>query len=465
MDDQSRIAGAKNDLGPLSGWARELADTFVALASDIALVIRSDGIIDAVSQGQEDPGAIAAGDWVGRPWVETVTLDTRPKIERLLEEVRTTGRGRRREINHPAPGDQQVPVAYTAVELGRGGPVLAVGRDLRAVAVIQQRFLEAQRDLERGYWRARQADARYRLLFEVATDAVLLVSGADHSIVECNEAAAQLFAVPVEEILGRRAAFGFDDISRPALESLITAATGTSEPREVTARFICRGRRTAVAVSPLRIGGESMVMLRVRLVETEAADPGFNEAIARLVDGATDCVVVTDSSGNVTVANPAFTRLLKLDRTTSIAGHPIADWLSVPGGPWAELRERIRVRGVVRNVAAQVILQTAEVVNVNMTATLLKEGDQERIGLTIRPKHDHASPPEHLRRELEYLVARIGQSDMAELLLHAGGVVERFLAASALERAGGDRTNAAKLLGVDELRLAQILQPNPEPAG
>ena len=77
---------------------------------------------------------------MGRHWVDTVTGETRRKIELLLNEARAGGFSRSREVNHPSPSGPDIPVAYAAVQLGEGGPVLAVGRDLRAVAAIQQRF-------------------------------------------------------------------------------------------------------------------------------------------------------------------------------------------------------------------------------------------------------------------------------------------------------------------------------------
>ena len=43
-------------------------------------------------------------------------------------------------VVHGGNGAGDIPVAYTALRLGKGGPVLAVGRDLRAIAAIQQRF-------------------------------------------------------------------------------------------------------------------------------------------------------------------------------------------------------------------------------------------------------------------------------------------------------------------------------------
>ena len=156
------------DLGALAGLAPELANAFASLASDIALVIDADGVIRNVALS-DNTIARRADQWVGSHFIDTVTQDTRGKIESLLQEVQCNGVSRRREVNLPGAGDTSIPVVFAAIRLGADGPVLAVGRDMRAIAAIQQRFLDAQQELERDYWRQRQAESRYRQLFQVAT--------------------------------------------------------------------------------------------------------------------------------------------------------------------------------------------------------------------------------------------------------------------------------------------------------
>jgi hypothetical protein len=143
------------DLEVLAAWAPELADTFVALSCDIALVIDERGVVAKMAQHESQP--IAPTSWIGRTWVENVSPDSREKVEQMLADVVATGHARRREINHPdARGGATVPVAYTAARLGAQGPTLAIGHDLRAVAALQQRFVAAQEALERSYWNAHQ---------------------------------------------------------------------------------------------------------------------------------------------------------------------------------------------------------------------------------------------------------------------------------------------------------------------
>lgn len=467
MDTSNRDGGLNPDLSGLSAWAHDLAEAFVCLASDIALVVGTDGIVHEVVQAREEAVAPWANEWVGRPWAETVTGDTRGKVIKLLEEVRETGRGRRREVNHPAGGAGQIPVAYTALALGSAGPVLAVGRDLRSVAAIQHKFLEAQRDLEMGYWRAKRADARYRLLFEAATDAVLLVDGARFQIVECNEAAASLFDLPIEGIVGRAATFGFERLSRVALDELLAASLRSGAQSEIGARLMHRPGRSSVAVTPLRVDGDLFLMMRVREGDAATVGSELNEAIARLVEESTDSVVVTDSVGRVVVANQAFRRLLRLSADDAVRGRFLSDWMSVGGRTWYGFIEDVRQRRVVRHVLASVVLQTAGVVRVRVTATSLTEGDQERIGFTLHQVAVSSSDgledaAAQLQSQIDSLVFRVGGQPMPVLLRQTEKVLERFLIARALELSHGDRMRAAELLGVDSVCIERAAELQPE---
>ena len=96
------MATPSPDLAFLSEWGPELAQTFAALAGDIALVLDDNGVIRSVAQGSSATVAKSAQSWIGRSWADTVTGETRGKVELMLKEVSATGLARRREINHPA---------------------------------------------------------------------------------------------------------------------------------------------------------------------------------------------------------------------------------------------------------------------------------------------------------------------------------------------------------------------------
>ena len=406
----SHAPGDRPDLAALSEWAPELARTFVSLASDIALVIDGGGVIRNVAQGGADPIAPGAYQWVGRAWIDTVSGETRPKIENLLKEVTTTGIARRREVNHPLTADNSIPVAYTAIRLGVNGPVLAVGRDLRTIAAIQKRYVESQQEIERGYWQARQAEARYQLLFQVATDAVIVVDSETLQIVEANAAASTMLQASVGELQGRHASAGFEHHSRGAVNELLGNARTTGQSGEIRARLLGTQTSTSVVATPFRADDTMRLLVRLRAIDSGSTSGTFNQTLARLVDGASDGVVVTDSSGRIQIANPAFVALVGVNSEADAKGRPLMNWMSLTDQPLAALVATVRRDGIARRIESWIKNGVSGPMQVDISAAMLTEGDQECIGFTIRP----------IPRSPAQAAADGRSADALSLVLHAG---------------------------------------------
>lgn len=441
------------NLGVLSEWAPELAHTFVSLSSDIALVLDDQGVIQNVVQGGSEPLAPTAHEWVGRPWVETVTGETRAKVELLLNEVGTTGLARKREINYPSHSGANIAVAYTAIRLGENGPVLAVGRDLRSITAIQQRFLDAQQEMERGYWRVRQAEARYRLLFQVATDAVLVVDAHTLQILEANQAASQLFDLSLDRVVGRPVDFGFESHSRGAVNELLAAARASGQPAEIRARLAGKVTATSVVATPFRADDAMRLLVRVRTMDMPGSSADLSSTLARLVDGTSDGVVVTDSSGRILVANPAFLRLVQMSTEAAVKGRPLMDWIGVSDHQLAALLLQVRRLGITSRIASRLMSADAQLSDVEISAALLTEGDQECIGFTIHQVAPRPAPAgsslERLCSAIEQLTTRIGSAQLPELLRETALLAQQHFMRSALEQSANDTSVAASLLGVD----------------
>jgi PAS domain-containing protein len=85
---------------------------------------------------------------------------------------------------------------YSVVQLGTDGPLVAIGRDMRSLAGLQQRLVDAQHALERDYWRLRSVETRFRLLFDMASEAIVVVDAGTARILEANPAALEFFGLP-----------------------------------------------------------------------------------------------------------------------------------------------------------------------------------------------------------------------------------------------------------------------------
>jgi transcriptional regulator PpsR len=403
---------------------------------------------------------------VGRPWVDTVTAPTRRKIERLLREVAVSGVSGRCEVSHLLPSGEDVPVAYSAVRLGHSGPVLVAGRDLRAIAAIQQRFVKAQQQMERDYWKRREAESRYRRLFHVATDAVLVVDGPTLRILEGNTAAAERLGLPSDALAGRDVLAAFDAASRPVVGTLCAEARATGRSAEFRAWLTDRVAAVDVAATPFRTGDADLLQLRLRTIaQAAAAGPDGEDGTARLVDfveRTPDGVVITDTGGRVLNANAAFAALCGLPDATAAEGRPIDAWLDAglraaqPGG--ASVLDEVRRCGFVQRVRGRLVTGSGADVPIELSATMLADQDDLAcIGFSLRRADTDASLPDswalRARLETRALLSRVGELPLSTLLEHAAALAERHFVARALELAQGDRDRAARMLGLERSAL------------
>lgn len=426
------------DLSALSPRAAEVASAFVSLNNDIAVVIDADGVVTDAAQNPEAPVAATADRWVGRPWVESVAGETRRKIDLSLTDDGLTRIARRREVDMASPDGDTIPIAYTALRQGSHGPVLAMGRDLRAVGAIQQRFVETRHETERGYWRARQAESRGRLLFEVASDAVLTVDGQTLCIVEANRVATALLRAGYEPLAGRLVSRQFDAGSAAAVVELLNSVQASDGVAEIYARLNTTQAAVAVLATPVRSAAGVRLLLRVRCIEAAAMSAaiipsgGIPGTFARPVECAEDGVIVTDSSGRVQLVNAAFLRLVHAAAEPDVCGRPLADWLGRIATDMPALIAEVRGNGLTRLVQSRLCRADGTGLDVDVVGRLLIEGDQECFGFTVRALDAGrallpSSAAAELARAIEGLGALIGEVPLAGLLRQAEALARDFL--------------------------------------
>ncbi len=367
--------------GSLGAFAPELAEAFVTVSSDIALVVDLDGTIRSVAVGADSPTPTAAS-WVGRSWVDTVTEQTRRKIVRMLDEVTVTGVARRCEVSHLLPSGAGVPIAYSAVRLGPTGPVVAAGRDLRAIAAIQQRFVQGQQQMERELWKRRESESRYRLLFQVSTDPVLIVDAATLKIVEVNPAAAERLSETPVALAGRELSRLFEPAAWPQVAALVEVARGGGRTDEVRAALAGATGTVEVVASRFPSGDQTLLRVRMRTAPEHAPQAVGPQANALSdADPHAPAIAITDTAGRVLMTNAPFTAMVGLDLGAMTEEHSLGEWLS----DWPAILADVRRNGFMQQVPAQLTRTSGEASAVTVSCALLSTGEDERLGFTLRP--------------------------------------------------------------------------------
>ena len=104
--------------GPLSAG---VAASLLAAVGDVTFILSRDGTILDVAVSQGDLANHGFADWVGEAWIDTMTIESRPKVAEMLADATTAAPPRWRQVNHPAAGGD-VPVRYLVMALGEQRP-------------------------------------------------------------------------------------------------------------------------------------------------------------------------------------------------------------------------------------------------------------------------------------------------------------------------------------------------------
>jgi transcriptional regulator PpsR len=385
---------------------------------------------------------------IGRPWVETVTGESRHKVKEMLA---GDGAGRWRQVTQSGDGEE-FPVRYIAFPAGSTGDMIAVGRDERASAVLQQRLLQVQQSLERDYLSLRQAEARYRLLFEMTAEPMVIVEADTRRVREINPAAAALFgsdgsaaghgitALFAEAERERLVAF-LGAAAAGAAVSAITLVTGSGAAADVTAR-------------PFRQSGTAYLLLRV----AGAAAAGDRDVadLTTIIERMPDAFVLADRKLNICAANAALVEMVHAASVDQLRGRPLGDFLGRPGIDLDLIVAQLAENDVARNVAT--ILRGLDGGREEVEVSAVRagaSGDHYGFSLRVVARRLRDLPPgdRGLPRSVEQLTELIGRMPLKDIVRESTDLIERQCIEAALAYTSNNRASAAEILGLSRQSL------------
>jgi transcriptional regulator PpsR len=443
----------------LGGLAQETVAEIVTASSDVALVIDRDGVIRDLSVGSMDLVSRGLGEWIHQPWSETVTEESRVKVEALLRDARDGVAPRWREMNHPGRGDgDTLPVRYFAVAVGQDGRVIVIGRDLQATAALQQRLLRVQQSLERDYLRLRQAESRYRLLFHSAGEPVLIVDAGTRRVREANPAAARLIGQAEGALEGQTFASLLDKESVAIAQGAFASASSSSTAPAVTVRLAHGGQ---VQMSACLFRQDRSACLLVRLADENATPERADGArdLIEVLEGIPDAFVVADADLRILASNPAFADLVQLVTRDEARGQPLERFLGRPQIDLRILITQLKEHGAARNFQTVIRNRFDDPEEVEVSAVMVP-GATPLFGFSIRviarrmqaviePIEDGLPAA----RSVEQLTQLIGRAPMKDIVRESTDVIERLCIEAALKLTSNNRAAAADMLGLSRQSL------------
>jgi transcriptional regulator PpsR len=456
-DTALQFSAPESSLGDLEA---DVAARLIATAADVALIVDPDGTIHDIALGSEGSDIEGARSWVGQPWTETVTAESRAKVQHLLNEAKQAAPPRWREINHSAAGEGSIPIRYAAMQAGRNGRIIAIGRDLRAIAAAQQRLVGYQQSMEREYARLRHAETRYRLLFQISAEAVLIVDAGTAHVVDANPAAGELLGETEKRIVGRTFLDLFTADTRQTVEGVLATARAVGRGEAVEAVLTWTGQPISVAATLFR--QEKTVHFLVRLHPVPAARNDLHlqaseSRVLRVMENLPDGFVVTDPERRILTVNASFLEMTQLASEDQAHGQSLDRWLGRPGVDTQILAKTLKDQGSVNNYATVLHTELGTTEEVEISAVSVEQAEEPCLGFVVRAIGRRVATDFRARQELpqsvEQLTELVGRVPLKDLVRDTTDIIERMCVEAALELTGDNRASAAQMLGLSRQSL------------
>jgi transcriptional regulator PpsR len=421
-------------------------------AGDFILAIDDQHVVRDISANILDHSF--AVQWIGQKWVDTVTTESRPKIDQLLDPHHPS-RALWRQVNHAHEGDD-VPVSYKLIRPESGGWALAVGRDLRALSALQQRLLKTQQSMERDYLHLRQTETRYRLLFDNIAYPVLIADGDSHVVQQANHAAHALLDVAPGALEGKGLLSLFDVDQRSAVIAYFGAVAVNSAVAPVNVALAGRSDMVKLSATAFRQSGRQYWLVNIDDGTHQMPVRRSDHYILEVIEKMPDAFVLADEKQAIIAANRAFAELVQAGSVEQLLGTSLNRFIGRPDVDLGLLRKQLRDHQYVRNFGSLVHDLGGGEEPVEISALML-DRDPPLYGYSLRSvgrrERDLPATGREFPRSVEQLTELVGRKTLKEIVRESTDLIERMCIEAALVHTADNRASAAEILGLSRQSL------------
>lgn len=421
-------------------------------AGDFLLAIDEHHVVRDISVNVRDHGF--AAQWIGQKWIDTVTIESQPKIAQLLDPQHPS-RQLWRQVNHPHDGDD-LPVSYKLIRPATSGWALAIGRDLRAVSALQQRLLKTQQSMERDYLHLRQTETRYRLLFDNIAYPVLIVDGDSHCVQQANHAAHALVDAAPGALEGKPLLSLFDPAQHSAVIAYFGAVAVNNAVPPVAVQMSGRSDMIKMSASAFRQSGRQFWLINIDDGSHRAPVRRADHDVLEVIEKMPDAFVLADEKHTIVAANRAFAELVQAGSVEQLLGTPLGRFIGRPDVDLSLLRKQLRDHQYVRNFSSIIQDLGGGEEPVEISALML-ERDQPLFGYSLRSvgrrERDLPGAGKEFPRSVEQLTELVGRKTLKEIVRESTDLIERMCIEAALIHTADNRASAAEILGLSRQSL------------
>jgi transcriptional regulator PpsR len=432
-------------------------------ASDIAVYLDADGVIQGLSVNPENPSFGRIDHWVGRAFKDFLTMESQAKFDdRVTKIVKSVdGVVRSMELNHQDNAKWEFPVRYTLHRVGDNGDLLLFGRDMQPLAEVQQRLVQEQFARERDQQVLRSEQTLFRVVLEQSETPFIIVEPEKARIRNINSAAATLMGSKPDTLSGNVLSQTFEGRRRGEFMEALQSAANAESDRTVEAVARRNGRVLSLRPKFFRAAGELLLLCAIEQTgDRDVTGPEFAHSLVSLYAASTDGIVLIDGKGYVREANEAFLVMVDAMQLREVQDQSLSEFLARGSVDLKLMLDSAAKKGPLRHYSAHINSAVGNRTPVDISISKLRQrGGDVGFGLIIRDTSSNQLPEvddknvmvsEEAMRNVMDLV---GTASLKDLVSATSDVVEKMCIETAVKITNNNRVAAAEMLGLSRQSL------------
>jgi transcriptional regulator PpsR len=428
-------------------------------SADISIVLDDSGSIQNIYSDNKYLAKQISDDLIGKKWLEVVEPDSRTKVQRLLDDANPDTISKFRQIN--MIGNERniaLPMMCASIKTSSSKKIIVIGRDITEVSRLQQNLVSAQKEISQNYLQISQLEERFRSIFEIGTESIVIVQADDeYPIVEMNRNAIKQLLLAKNNCIGKSLLSLIPAKEIIKVINFLKGVQDTDEP-SILKTLLSNGEATQISATSFINSGIPYLLLNLKPLDLARvsslidADSLTVEAIENNPYG----FVVCTPEGLILKANKAFNKLSSTKGEQDLIGTNIRNYLGPETADFDLMMQSLQGKASSQSCVSSITNATSSIKLVDISAVSVAQ-PRACIGMIFRQvdsrQNKGARIDKKLVRSSQELSMLVGKVPLKDILAETTDLIEQLCIKAALNLTQDNRVSASEILGLSRQSL------------
>ena len=447
------------DSSKLNALDINLAAELLAYSVDLVLIVDRSGVIEKCINGSK-PISSNTSSLIGKKWLDTVAIDSQPKVNALLKTSEDPDEQKWRQVNQEIDGSASFPIQFSTIFFAKQNKLIAIGKDLSNISSLQQKLVESQQEIERDYANLHTIQNRYLQLFNSIDQAYLIVDSQTLKILELNKSAGFLVG-DLKRAQGKPFINLFPARDHEAIQDYLLESKSGILQSSIQTSLENLKENVEISSTLLREGNQNVCLVSIKPKSPAAHLGSANEQallLSQALEDFQDGFIVCSTNGVILTSNNTFVSMSQSTQRDAILGKSFEIWLGRASIDLKIILGTVREYGSIKDYASTITADDgSSPLDVRISAVGFNSGKLSLVAIGIHPisktSQQPTDKPENLGKNAKELTQLVGKVPLKQIVTETTDIIEKLCILAALDLTMSNRASAAELLGLSRQGL------------